>query len=115
MPRRIVPSVPLARLLGSCIDPEDDERERAAKVGLLAALIGTSAVLLLWAGFYGYLGERVVALLYLAHALQALVVLVIFVRTRWNYRQFLNLQLALALIIPFLVSLRLGGLAPSGS
>ncbi len=115
MNRVPAPRSMLAHLVRLALDANDDERTESAKVGLLGMLVGSMLILAVWGTIYAFLGEYVVASLYLAHAIGALAALALFVRGGLDYRILLNVQLALVIIVPLLVSLRLGGLGPSGS
>lgn len=93
--------------------PEDDENLRLKKVLLVASSVMLSVAALLWGTMYLALGRPISAAIPLGYSALSAVSIWLFARDR-GFRRFRTSQLALQLVLPFLLMLSLGGLIGSG-
>lgn len=100
----------LSRLADTCADTHDAPEDRTKKgvLALSAAIIGLLA--LFWGIAYNLLGFHLPGLIPLGYAALSFFGLAHFLHTR-RYRLFRNTQLALILVLPFLLQWSLGGFA----
>ncbi|MGH2595664.1 MAG: adenylate/guanylate cyclase domain-containing protein [Actinomycetota bacterium] len=102
----------LTRLAALGFAPDDSEEERLTKavLTLSASLVGVLSFA--WVFTYFAIGQPLSAAIPLAYQIVSLVSLVVFSSTK-RVRPFRASQLALILVLPFLLQLSLGGFVPS--
>ena len=104
----------IERVAGIGVLPTDSSDEALRKETLVLFTSFTALVSFIWVGTYGALGLYVSAAIPLAYQAVCVANLVVFAKTK-QYRFFRTSQLALGLVLPFLLQLSLGGfLASSG-
>ena len=103
---------PLARLarIGALPTDSADEALRKEILVLSASLITTLAVV--WVATYWALGLHLAAAIPFAYQVVSIINLTVFAKTK-RYRVFRICELALSLLLPFLLQLSLGGFVPS--
>jgi signal transduction histidine kinase len=90
------------------IDPDDDEDTRLQKEILILTTIIISAAGVLWGLMYLYFNEPVAASIPVVYSIISTINLFIF-KTYRHYREFRFTQLLLILLLPFLLTIALGG------
>jgi guanylate cyclase len=93
---------------GTLPDDGTDEVVRKGTLTLAACLITLLAFI--WVGIYGYLGIWLSALIPLSYQVVVVISLAIFFRTK-RFRAFRATQLAMMLVLPFVLQWSLGGFA----
>jgi len=93
---------------GTLLSDDTDEVVRKGTLTLAACLITLLAFI--WVGIYGYLGIWLSALIPLTYQLVVVISLAIFFQTK-RFRVFRATQLAMMLILPFVLQWSLGGFA----
>jgi guanylate cyclase len=93
---------------GTLPDDDTDEVVRKGTLTLAACLITLLAFI--WVGIYGYLGIWLSALIPLSYQVVVVISLAIFFRTK-RFRAFRATQLAMMLVLPFVLQWSLGGFA----
>jgi guanylate cyclase len=110
LPRRL-PRI-VDRALGIGADPSDSADQRFQKRLLVGISLMVLPAGLLWGALYWIFGEHVAALFPWGYDVVSALCLAVFARTR-SFRFFRSAELALILVTPALLSVVLGGLAPS--
>ena len=100
----------LARLARAGTLPGDDSDEVLRKGTLTLAASLIALLSFIWVGIYGYLGIWLSALIPLTYQVVVVISLAIFFKTK-RFRAFRSTQLAMILILPFVLQWSLGGFA----
>ena len=95
------------------VDPQDSDDLRTRKVLLVYMILAGMILLILWASLYLVFGELPAALTLFAHAAVMLVSLSLYSQRRISYYVLRISQRLLALIVPFVLTISLGGFANS--
>jgi adenylate cyclase len=95
------------------VDADDAEDLRLKKVQLVSSSAMLSGAAVLWGLMYLALGRPVSAAIPLGYSILSVISIWIFARRR-HFRRFRTSQLALQLLLPFLLMLSLGGMIGSG-
>ncbi|MEX1170566.1 MAG: adenylate/guanylate cyclase domain-containing protein [Chloroflexota bacterium] len=114
-----VPAAPagrrfLERLAFLGVDPADPDELRLQKVTLTLAAITVTVLAVVWVGTYLALGLPVSAAIPFAYQIVSITSLAVFARNR-DYRFLRSSQLALMLVLPFLLQWSLGGFVASSA
>src|SRR5712691_7958652 len=104
----------LTRLAALGLVPEDSEEERLAKTVLTLSACLVGLLSFAWVFTYFAIGQPLSAAIPLAYQVVSLVSLIVFSRTK-RVRAFRASQLAMILVLPFLLQLSLGGFVPSSA
>jgi adenylate cyclase len=102
----------LTRLAALGFAPDDSEEERLAKAVLTLSACLVGVLSFAWVITYFAIGQPLSAAIPLAYQVVSLVSLIVFSRTK-RVRVFRVSQLAMILVLPFLLQLSLGGFVPS--
>ena len=102
----------LTRLAALGFAPDDSEEERLTKAVLTLSACLVGVLSFVWVITYFAIGQPLSAAIPLAYQVVSLVSLVVFSRTK-RVRTFRASQLAMILVLPFLLQLSLGGFVPS--
>ena len=94
--------------------PDDTEEERLTKAVLTLSACLVGVLSFAWVFTYFAIGQPLAAAIPLAYQIVSLASLVVFSRTR-RVRTFHASQLAMILVLPFLLQLSLGGFVPSSA
>ena len=102
----------LSQLKRIGVQADDPQAVRLQKTLLVlsTAMMATAAIL--WGGIYIYYDEVLAAAIPLSYALASFLSLVVFAK-RQHYELFRFSQLSLAILLPFLLAVTLGGFVPS--
>jgi adenylate cyclase len=98
----------------SGVAPDDDEQERLAKAVITLAACLVAALSSVWVVIYFTLGLPVSAAIPLAYQVVSIGSLIAFAKTK-RLRFLRTSQLAMMLMLPFLLQLSLGGFVPSSA
>ena len=104
----------VVRLAFVGVTPADTDEVRTRKVTLTVAAMTVTALAVIWVGTYLALGLPESAAIPFAYQIASIVSLVILSRTK-DFRSFRVSQLALMLLLPFLLQLSLGGYVASSA
>jgi class 3 adenylate cyclase len=104
----------LGRLATIGIAPDDDEQQRLAKAVITLSACLVTALSSVWVVIYFALGLPVSAVIPLAYQVVSIGSLIAFASTK-RLRFFRTSQLAMMLMLPFLLQLSLGGFVPSSA
>jgi len=104
----------LTRLAALGFAPDDTEEERLTKAVLTLSACLVGVLSFAWVFTYFAIGQPLAAAIPLAYQIVSLASLVVFSRTR-RVRTFRASQLAMILVLPFLLQLSLGGFVPSSA
>jgi adenylate cyclase len=104
----------LVRLGAIGVAPDDGEQERLAKAVITLSACLVTALSTVWVITYLSLGLPVSAAIPLVYQVVSIGSLVAFARTK-RLRPFRTSQLAMMLMLPFLLQLSLGGFVPSSA
>jgi len=104
----------LGRLGAIGVAPDDGEQERLAKAVITLSACLVTALSTVWVITYFTLGLPVSAAIPLVYQVVSIGSLVAFARTK-RLRPFRTSQLAMMLMLPFLLQLSLGGFVPSSA
>jgi adenylate cyclase len=104
----------LERLVLLGVDPADDEELRLQKVTLTLAAMTVTVLSVVWVGTYLSLGLPISAAIPFTYQVVSIASLAVFARTK-NFRLFRSSQIALILILPFLLQWSLGGYVASSA
>ncbi|HUF58398.1 MAG TPA: adenylate/guanylate cyclase domain-containing protein [Actinomycetota bacterium] len=102
------------RLIEIGSQPEDDEAESLRKRVLVLAASIITGLATVWVVSYALMGLYVSALIPFTYQVASVANLAVFARTK-RYRLFRFSELALSLMLPFLLQLSLGGFFPSSA
>jgi class 3 adenylate cyclase len=102
------------RLIEIGSQPEDDEAESLRKRVLVLAASFITGLSTVWVVSYALMGLYVSALIPFTYQVASVANLVVFARNK-RYRLFRSSELALSLLLPFLLQLSLGGFFPSSA
>jgi len=102
------------RLIEIGSQPDDDEAESLRKRVLVLAASFITGLSTVWVVSYALMGLYVSALIPFTYQLASVANLAVFARTK-RYRLFRFSELALSLMLPFLLQLSLGGFFPSSA
>ena len=94
--------------------PDDTEEERLTKAVLTLSACLVGVLSFAWVFTYFAIGQPLSAAIPLAYQIVSLVSLIVFSRTK-RVRAFRASQLAMILVLPFLLQLSLGGFVPSSA
>ena len=100
----------MTRLARAGTLPSDDTEEVLRKGTLTLAACLITLLASIWVGIYGYLGIWLSALIPLTYQVVVVISLAIFFRTK-RFRAFRSTQLAMMLVLPFVLQWSLGGFA----
>ncbi len=102
------------RLASVGVTPADTGEVRTRKVTLTLAAMTVTALAVIWVGTYLALGLPVSAAIPFAYQVASVASIAVFARTK-DYRFFRSSQLALMLLLPFLLQSSLGGYVASSA
>ena len=104
----------LARLANIGVLPSDPDDVRDQKITLTLAAASVTSLAVIWVGTYFLLGLPVSAAIPFAYQVASIASLIAFARTK-DYRLFRVSQLALIILLPFLLQWNLGGYVASSA
>jgi class 3 adenylate cyclase len=94
--------------------PSDTPEQRLGKSALVLSALVTGALSFVWIGTYAALGLWLSALIPFAYQIACLIGIVFFARTK-RYEAYRAVQVAMMLVLPFLLQWSLGGFEQSGA
>jgi adenylate cyclase len=104
----------VGRLANLGVAPDDTEEIRVQKVTLTLAAMTVTVLAVMWVGTYLALGLPASAAIPFSYQVVSVVTLAVFARTK-DYRFFRFSQVALIILLPFLLQWSLGGYAASSA